>query len=197
MQDAEYWSAVRVMRLRVADLLESLTPAQWDAQSLCRDWRVRDVAGHVGVVPVITTWQMVAAAPRAGFNPHRINTLMARRHGSADPAQIVAKIREHAGSRNTAAALNPRDALFDVVVHSQDIALAVGRDCPVPPAYSRAGLDRVWAMGWPFHARRKLAGHALRATDADWTVGSGPEISGTALDLLLLLTGRESPSLRR
>jgi hypothetical protein len=30
----------------------------------------------------------------------------------------------------------------------------------------------------------------LRATDTDWTVGEGPEVSGTALDLLLLLTGR-------
>ncbi len=135
-------------------------------------------------------WQMIAAAPRAGCNPHRINTALAVRYGSGDPGRIVADIRGHAGTRRTARALDTRNALFDVVVHSQDIALPVGRDFTVPAAVSRAGLERVWEMGWPFHARRRLAGRTLRATDTDWTVGSGPEISGDALALLLLLTGR-------
>jgi hypothetical protein len=45
-------------------------------------------------------------------------------------------------------------------------------------------------MGWPFHAERRLAGLALRATDTDWAVGEGPEIAGPALALLLLSTGR-------
>jgi uncharacterized protein (TIGR03083 family) len=190
MRDDDYWSAVRAMRLRVADLLASLSAAQWEAPSLCRGWRIRDVAGHLSLVPTITTWQMIAAAPRAGFNPHRINTRLARRYGSAAPDEIVARIREHAGSRHTAAVLDGRDALFDVIVHSQDIALPLGRECPVPPEFSRAGLDRVWAMGWPFHARRRLAGRTLRATDTDWTAGAGPDLSGPAVALLLLLTGR-------
>jgi hypothetical protein len=30
----------------------------------------------------------------------------------------------------------------------------------------------------------------LRATDADWSVGSGPVVSGPALSLVLALTGR-------
>jgi uncharacterized protein (TIGR03083 family) len=190
MTDEEYWSAVRQLRLRIAELLEALAPAQWNAPSLCRGWMVRDVAGHLALVPTITTWQMIAVAPQAGFNPHRINTVLARRHGSGDPAGIVAAIREHAGARRTARALDTRNALFDLIVHSQDIALPVGRDFPVPPTYSRAGLQRVWDMGWPFNARRRLAGYTLRATDTDWTVGTGPEVSGTALALLILLTGR-------
>lgn len=195
MRDEDYWSAVRQLRLQIADLLESLTPAQWNAPSLCRGWMVRDVGGHLALVPTITTWQMIAVAPRARFNPHRINTLLARRHGSGDPAAIVAAIREHAGARRTAKTLDTRNALFDLVVHSQDIALPVGRDFPVPPAYSRAGLQRVWDMGWPFNARRKFAGRTLRSTDIDWTVGTGPEVSGKALALLLLLTGRTTAAI--
>ncbi len=31
MEDEGYWAAVRDMRLRVADLLASLAPAQWNA----------------------------------------------------------------------------------------------------------------------------------------------------------------------
>jgi len=190
MDGEAYWSAVRTMRLRIADLLDSLSPAEWNAASLCRGWRVRDVAGHLAMVPTITTWDLVAAAPRAGFNLSRLNTLLAIRQGSGNPDEIVAMIREHAGDRRTARVLDTRNSLFDAIVHSQDIALPLGRDFPVPAEYSREGLQRVWAMGWPFHARRNLAGITLRATDTDWTVGTGPEVTGTSLSLLLLLTGR-------
>ena len=188
--DDSYWSAVRATRLRIADLLDQLTPAEWERESLCRGWRVRDVAGHIALVPTLTTWSMVVVAPRARFSPHRINTVLARRNGSRDPADLVAAIRHHAGTRRTAKVLDTRDALFDAIVHSQDIALPLARRLPVPAEHSREGLRRVWEMGWPFHAERRLAGFTLRATDTDWAVGSGPEIAGPALALLLLTTGR-------
>lgn len=187
-----YWAAVRTVRLGVADLLDSLTPAEWDAPSPCRGWRVRDVAGHLSVVPTVTTRSMMRAGPRAGFNPNRINTVLALRHGSLPRGQVVGAIREHAGDRHTARVLNPHNCLFDVIVHGQDIAIPLGREFAVPVAFSREGLERVWAMGWPFNARRRLAGLRLTATDADWSVGAGPEVAGTALSLLLLLTGRAS-----
>ncbi|MYS92944.1 MULTISPECIES: maleylpyruvate isomerase family mycothiol-dependent enzyme [Streptomyces] len=191
MSDSDpYWAAVRATRLRIADLLEELTPAEWEQESLCRGWRVRDVAGHLALVPTITTWDMVAVAPRARFSPDRINTVLARRHGSRHPADLVAAIRSHAGTRRTAKVLDTRNALFDAIVHGQDIALPLARQLPVPAEHSREGLRRVWAMGWPFHAERHLAGFTLRATDTDWAVGDGPEIAGPALGLLLLSTGR-------
>jgi uncharacterized protein (TIGR03083 family) len=188
--DDEYWSAVRSVRLGVADLLESLPAQDWDAPSLCAGWRIRDVAGHLALVPVLSTWGLVSAAPRAGFNPHRINTQLAIRQGLRDRQEILAVLRAHAGDRRNAKVLDSRDSLFDVIVHSQDIAVPVGRGFAVPTGYTSRGLQRVWEMGWPFHARRRLAHLTLRATDAEWTVGAGPEVVGTALDLLLLLTGR-------
>lgn len=190
--DEEYWSAVRTIRLGLADLLDTLSRDQWDAASLCAGWRVRDVAGHLAMVPTITTGQMLAAAPRARFNPNRINTLLAVEAGSVPPDEIVRKLRDHADDRTTAKALDARNSLFDAIVHSQDIALPLGRTFPVPVGDTRRGLDRVWAMGWPFRARRRLADLTLTATDTDWTVGTGPEVRGSALSLLLLLTGRTS-----
>ena len=50
-------------------------------------------------------------------------------------------------------------------------------------------------MGWPFHARRRLAGYRLTATDADWAAGDGPLIAGTTVALLLLATGRVNAAL--
>jgi len=194
--DDQYWAAVSTLRLRIAGLLASLSPPEWDAASLCRGWRIRDVAGHVALVPTVTTWQLLAAAPRVGFDLNRVNTMFAVRAGEAPPEQIVRRLRAHAEDRRTARVLNPRDSLFDVIVHSQDIALPLGREFPVPTQDVRRGLERVWDMGWPFRARRRLAGLRLTATDADWVVGDGPEVAGPALSLLLLLTGRTDTATR-
>lgn len=189
-----YWSAVEATRLSVVELLASVPEEAWDAPSLCRGWRVRDVAGHLATVPTVTTGQLLRAAPRVGFDVNRVNTLLARQSGSRPVDRILDDLRTHAGTRGTARALDERNALFDVVVHSQDIALPLGRRMPVDPELAKLGLQRVWEMGWPFRARRRLTGLTLRATDTDWAVGSGPEVTGPALSLLLLLTGRTAPA---
>lgn len=194
--DEQYWSAVATVRLRIAGLLESLSPDEWDVASLCRGWRVRDVAGHLALVPTITTWQLLAAAPRVRFDLNRVNTLLAVRAGDAPPEQILQRLRAHAEDRRTALMLNPRDSLFDAIVHSQDIAVPLGREFPVPAQDTRRGLERVWQMGWPFRAQRRLANLKLVATDTDWAVGDGPEVTGPALSLLLLLTGRTETATR-
>jgi uncharacterized protein (TIGR03083 family) len=190
MEDDAYWEIVTGLRRSVADQLETLSAADWDAPSLCEGWRVRDVAGHLSMVPTVTTVELLAAMPRGGFNLHRVNTLLARRYGSLEPAAIVARIREHALDRTTAKALNTADSLFDLVVHGQDMFRPLGQRFEVPADVAVAGLDRVWAMGWPFRARRRWGHLTLTATDGAWTVGTGPEVRGSAVTLLLLLTGR-------
>ena len=87
---------------------------------------------------------------------------------------------------------NYRNILFDILVHGQDIALPLGlrRDMPVEAA--RAGATRVWTMGWPFWAQRRLRGLRLTATDIAWTVGNGADVHGPIDALLLLLTGRSA-----
>ncbi len=87
--------------------------------------------------------------------------------------------------------------LVDLVGHGQDIAVPLGLPRPVPAEAAVAGLRRIWSMGWPFHARRKLKGLTLRADDADWAVGSGPEVRGSSGDLLLLMTGRTAAAVPR
>ena len=39
-------------------------------------------------------------------------------------------------------------------------------------------------------AGRRIRGLALRATDVDWTHGSGPEVTGPGEALLMAMTGR-------
>ena len=38
--------------------------------------------------------------------------------------------------------------------------------------------------------KKRIAGLTLRATDADWSTGTGPEVAGPALSLMLVIAGR-------
>ncbi|WIX74975.1 hypothetical protein QRX50_25795 [Amycolatopsis carbonis] len=51
-------------------------------------------------------------------------------------------------------------------------------------------LDRVWERGCPFHARRRLAGLRLVATDADRTGGEGELVEGPVTAPPMLAAGR-------
>jgi uncharacterized protein (TIGR03083 family) len=190
MPDDAYWQVVAQQRHDLAALLEALTPQQWEPPSLCPAWRVRDVAAHVALTPQLTFGRLLRGAVRAGGNPHRTAAETAIRHAQRPTAQIVQEIHDHADHRDLRWPLDGRNVLFDLLVHTQDIARPLGLDRPMDPAAARAGLDRVWEMGWPFGARRKLAAVGLRATDTEWAAGAGPEVSGRTEDLLLLATGR-------
>ena len=62
----------------------------------------------------------------------------------------------------------------------------------MPADAAVAAAQRVWDTGFPFRARRRLAGFRLIATNADWTAGSGAPVEGPIAALLLLVTGRDA-----
>lgn len=49
----------------------------------------------------------------------------------------------------------------------------------------------------PFARRAAIAGHTVRATDAGWTFGRGPEISASADEIVAFLTGVSDTAPRR
>ena len=53
MDREDSWRAIAAARLDLADLLEGLEEAEWDKPSLCAGWRVRDVAAHVAMTPLV------------------------------------------------------------------------------------------------------------------------------------------------
>ena len=199
MDREQSWHAITEQRLTLATLLEPLTAEQWAAPSLCAGWRVRDVAAHVAMAPQVPgLGSMLADAARARGSFHRLNHDVAVRHAeSRSVARLVAELRDHAESRRLPVVTNYRNILFDVLVHGQDIALPLGLDLAVRPEVAVAGAARVWSMGWPFWARRRLRGLRLEATDAEWAAGAGDAVRGPAVALLLLLTGRTGAALPR
>ena len=103
---------------------------------------------------------------------------------------LVAGIRGMVGSRRHNIGVTFRETLVDITVHGLDIAVPLDRPLETDPAATRAVADRVWKLGWPFYARKRLAGYRITATDADWTVGDGPDVRGPIDAVVLLLTGR-------
>jgi uncharacterized protein (TIGR03083 family) len=185
------WAVIEEQRRSLADLLEELTEDQWETPSLCAGWRVRDVAGHVALAPQLTSLSRAAVElVRARGDFDRMVRDVSIRHARRPGADLVAELRDHAASRELVSLTDHRNILFDVLVHGQDIALPLGLDRPVPVAAAHAGLDRVWDMGRPFWARRRLRGLRLAADDTAWSRGEGPLVRGPAWALLLLSTGR-------
>lgn len=191
------WQVIAEQRLGLAGLLEGLSDAEWEQPSLCAGWRVRDVAAHVAMAPQVPTARsMFSDAVRARGSFHRLNHDVAVRHAARPTRDLVAELRRHADSRRLPAVTNYRNILFDVLVHTQDVAIPLHRDHPMPIEAARSGADRVWTMGWPFWARRRLRGVRLVAADIDWaTGGEAAEVRGPMADLLLLMTGRTTAAL--
>lgn len=196
--DEVMWMAVENERLGLASMLEELTPAQWEVPSLCSRWRVRDVAAHVAMTPTAPTMAtLVGQLARAKGNLWAAGAQIAIDHARRPTEQIVDQLRRDAAARSMPLITNADNLLMDALVHGQDIAIPLGIARPMPLEAAKAAFDRVWRMGWPFHARRRFAGVRLVATDADIVVGKGPALEGDLAALLLLMTGRTTAALPR
>lgn len=197
MDRDEKWTVIAEQRRVLADLLAELDEERWAWPSLCAQWRVKDVAAHVALTPQspgIT--YILAHGLRARGDLQAVNRDMAVGHAAArSPARLVAELRALADSRRKPAITTVDNLLFDTLVHIQDVAVPLGLTAVTPLVAARAGVERVWRMGWPFWARRRLRGLRLTATDTDWSAGQGADVRGPIQALLLLLTGRTAAAL--
>lgn len=191
MDEEQTWQVIERERLRLADLLDELTPARWESGSLCTEWRIRDIAAHLSLVAEPPpAWTFVTNGARARGNFHRLNTIMTKARAERSTEAIVTSLRLKAGSRQLPVVTNYRNVLFDLLVHIQDAAIPLGLEVPMPVEAAQDAASRVWTMGWPFWAKRRLRGLHLIATDGEWEAGDGLEVRGAIADLLMLLTGR-------
>jgi uncharacterized protein (TIGR03083 family) len=187
----QVWKAVEQQRLDLADFLETLDPGAWDEPSLCAGWRVREVAAHLTLAGRASLLRALAGIIRARGNPNGYVRADAVAHASHSPEELVAELRRAAGVRYHPPGTKPVDPLVDVLVHGQDIAVPLGVARPMPTEAAVAAAERVWAMSYPFFARRRLRGKRLRATNADWAAGTGDALEAPIETLLLVLTGRQ------
>ncbi|MGO4689365.1 maleylpyruvate isomerase family mycothiol-dependent enzyme [Glaciibacter sp. 2TAF33] len=180
-----------------ADLLATLTPEQWEAQSLCAGWRVRDVAGHLVWRVGSPTRELVGGGIRAGFDgrlvtPHRVVDVLSRAAAEAEPAELVARIRDIAAAKASGVGRHGISELAEAVVHGYDLAHPLGLALPVAATASGAVALRR-SLTAPTEIKAVVRTRTLVAADAGWRVGHGPELTGTAEGVVLFLFGRLQP----
>ncbi|WP_084959600.1 maleylpyruvate isomerase family mycothiol-dependent enzyme [Thermoactinospora rubra] len=189
MDGDEVWQAIDRERAGLADFLDDLSEREWETPSLCDGWRVREVAAHLTLAhtgPGRALLDLVRA--RGSFDRMIRDTAVRQARLPVDGYSGL--LRAMIGSRRTAPFVTPMEPLLDALVHGQDMAIPLGRERPMPVRAAAACADRVWTMGWPFRARRRLRGFQLAATDCSWSAGEGQRVEGPVSAILLLLTGR-------
>jgi uncharacterized protein (TIGR03083 family) len=185
------WPTIHAERCSLADDLAGLSDAQWQTPSLCTEWTVHDVVAHLLSAEKMTPPKFFMNFAAAGFNFDRFAAKQVAVEGSGGPAETLEAFRANAG--RTTAPPGPKDTwLGEAFVHGEDIRrpLGIAHEYPLPM------VTRTLALYAKSNAiiggRDRVAGLTLKATDTDFSVGSGPVVEGPAISLLLAASGRES-----
>jgi hypothetical protein len=82
--------------------------------------------------------------------------------------------------------------LGESIIHAEDIRrpLGIHHDYPVEAVVQVADFYK--NSNLIIGTKRRIDGLALRATDTDWSHGTGLEVSSPVLALLLAMTGRKA-----
>ncbi|CAL9565946.1 hypothetical protein SUDANB38_04764 [Streptomyces sp. enrichment culture] len=186
-------AAIAAERRELADVLDTLRPDQWDAPSLCGGWTVRDVAAHMSLGFRYSLPRIAREIIRARGSLDRMTDHCARADAAAfSTTELASFLRDNAHHPWKPPVGGIAAALGHDVIHGLDITVPLGLDRKVPEDRVRILLGTVNPKTARFfHA--DLDGVQLRATDMDWTYGTGDPLSGTAQDLLLVAYGRKLP----
>jgi uncharacterized protein (TIGR03083 family) len=192
--DGDVFALIAAERRRLADALDDLAPADWEAPSLCEGWSVHVVAAHLNAPWSASLPTALLAVVRTRSLDRGFDQMSRDLAARLDPAACVAGLREHAEHRFTPPGSGPEAPLTDAIVHGADMLHPLGRSVAVAPealTTSLSWLARGRAKG--FLPKSRVDGLTFEATDLDpgLACGAGPAIvRGPALALCSVLTGR-------
>jgi len=186
------WDMIRSERATLVDALAKLTEADWDKPSLATGWTVRDVVAHMIATAQTTppTFFARLAGARFRFNDMSESNIARVKAGRSD-TDLVATYRSLIDSRSAP----PGPALSwlgETIVHGEDVFRALGGYRSHPIAGVTAVGNFYAGSNLLIGAKRRIQGVTLRATDAEWTRGQGPEVIGPAIALVMAMCGRKA-----
>jgi uncharacterized protein (TIGR03083 family) len=191
MAGSSPWPLIHQERQALLADVVDLTDTQWALPSLCPGWTVRDVLGHMTSTAKMTPGRFVGHLASAGFRFHVMSAKDVAAETTGPPATTVAEFRSRAGAVTHPP--GPVEAMLgEAVVHSEDIRRPLGIRRDYPPEAVTRSADFFKASNLLIGTKGRVDGLSLRATDLDWATGSGPEVSGPMLSLLMAMTGRKA-----
>jgi uncharacterized protein (TIGR03083 family) len=193
MVEVDVRDAIAAERTELAAMLGGLPAQQWDAPTLCAGWRPREVVAHMTMPFRLSRRQFAAGMLAAKGNFNRMADKYARRDAAAlSPRQLMSSLAENATHPWKPPGAGFQGALSHDVIHGLDITVGLGLDRRVPDERLRTVLEGVTPKQVKYFGT-DLHGVQLRATDLDWSYGTGTPVTGEAQDLLLVLCGRTLP----
>lgn len=188
MQDV--WPTVREERRALIADLEGATEQQWQTPSLCAGWSVHDVLAHIVASAKTSKLGFAWEFARARFDFDRFTANGVERERGARPAETLDRLR--AVLDRTVSPPAPGDSrLVEMIVHGEDIRRPLGITRVYPQDAVADALRLQIRTSEEFGGGRELvAGLTLVADDAEFSTGSGPEVRGPLLALLLVASGR-------
>ena len=193
---AAVWKAVHQERRRLAADVGALPADRWRLPSLCPGWNVHDVLAHLVDTARMGRLSFVRELLTARLDFDRANEAGILREKRANPMDTVQALRDAAELTRTPP-VNLDTRLVEAIVHGEDIR----RPLEITGTYSDWTVVRALAyqLRTPVSfggGRERAAGLRLiiRSTGASW--GTGAEVTGEALDLLLAVSGRPVPRAR-
>ena len=187
----DLWAIVAAERGALADDLSGLSEKEWKARSLCTQWNVEQVVAHMTSSGSLTPLSFVGSFAKAGFNFNSFATRQIAKHRGSDPAETLANFR--AIQHSTSAPPGPKESwLGEAIVHSEDIRRPLGITHAYPVDAMREVADFYKNSNALIGTKSRIAGLSLNATDIEWSHGTGDEVAGPMLSLLMAMTGRKS-----
>jgi uncharacterized protein (TIGR03083 family) len=176
----------------LAERLAVLDDEQWNSPSLCTQWRIRDVLAHLaaGAEGAFGVGAIIGGMLRHGFNYNRWVAADGQARGQQEPAVVLVALRNAAADPEARPGARPVRGLMHVLVHGQDMCRPLGIRRDLPEAHLIPVADFVKDDVHIFGAKKRIAGVKLTATDMDWSHGSGPEVTGPAEALVMMMAGR-------
>ena len=186
------------------EYLRTLTPAQWDAPSLCAGWRVRDVVGHMASGLDLTMPQVIGGTIKRKGDAQRFSYYVAIEWAEGKtPDELIAGYERQADGlidqfttgrkHGLLRMLSARELMVDHLIHHEDVRRPFHADRVIDEERLEFSLRALPEIGGLMKLKHRIKGLRLRATDVSLTIGDdGPPVEGSAVDLVLVASGRVS-----
>jgi uncharacterized protein (TIGR03083 family) len=186
---ADPWPIIHAERQALVADLQPLTDAQWATQSLCSEWTVRDVLAHMTATARMTPPRFMGHFIGSGFRFNAMTQKDVLAERGDTPADTLAGFKSRLDA--TTHPPGPINAMVaEAVIHSYDIRHPLGMSRTYPDDALTTVGTFVTSGNLLLGGKRRAQGLTLRATDVAWTHGSGPEVSGPMISLIMALVGR-------
>jgi uncharacterized protein (TIGR03083 family) len=187
----DIWPVVHAERKALADDLSPLTPDQWSTPSLCEGRSELQTLAHMTATARMTPPAFLAKMAGSGFRFERMAAKEIDAMSAGGPAATLERFR--AAENNSSGPPGPADSwLGETLVHGEDIRRPLGLRHAYPPGAVTRVIDFYSRSNLLIGGKKRVAGLTLKATDTDWSHGTGPVVEGPAMSLLMVTAGRRA-----